>query len=345
MKVNSSQKNIVFLTLLVTIVFFILLPTLAKSEYYLNVFINIFIGCICALCVRILFNVGKISLVQGSFVAIGAYISSLLVTELGLSFWLALPLAGMLTAIIGALIGYPALRLKGTYFVLLSFALAEAIRILLLNWRSLTGGASGITSIPPPNTIKLFDLPPIIFSSKLPYYYLALFLLIITLTVIYIIDYSRLGRIISAIRQNNDLAESLGINIGFFNTLAFTVACFFCGLCGSFNAHHICSVYPTSYTLWNGVDYLIYTIIGGTSNLFGPLIGTLVMRLILIGLAVFNQYKLIVYGVVLIIVIMFLPNGLISIPRLKPIQFLINKLRTFITLKIDVDSQKANVNE
>ncbi len=311
-------RHVAFIVLLVILV---LLPIFLKSPYARHILITIMMGSIAALGFRLVLNIGKVSLVQGSFVAVGAYTSALLVTKLGLSFWLALPLAGLAAAVFGGLIGYPALRLKGTYFVLLTFGLAEAIRLALLNWRSLTGGAFGLTEIPPPDPIVLPGLPPLEFISKVPYYYLALALLVLTMVVMYRLDHSRIGSIFKAIAQRDSLAESVGINLGFYNTLAFTISCLFSGLAGAFLAHYVRVVTPSSYALWQGLDYLIYAIVGGTANIFGPIIGTVVLDLLSTQLIAFGQYKTIIYGAILIISVMFLPDGLLSILRRRPTRF------------------------
>ena len=141
------------------------------------------------------------------------------------------------------------------------------------------------------------------------------------MVVMYRLDHSRIGGIFKAIRQNDSLAESLGINIGFYNTLAFTIACFFSGLGGAFLAHYVRVITPSSYSVWQGVDYLIYAIIGGTANIFGPIIGVAILELISTQLIAFGRYKTIIYGAILIISIMFLPDGLLSILSWRPTNF------------------------
>lgn len=299
------------------LVILVLLPIFLKSPYELHLLIMIMTVGIAALGFRLVYNTGKVSMAQGSFVAIGAYTSALLVTRLGLSFWLALPLAGLVTAILGGLIGYPALRLRGSYFVILTFGLAEAIELALLNGGKFTGGVMGITKIPSP-VIALPGLAPIEFISKVPYYYLALALLALTIVVMYRLDHSRLGRVFGAIAQNDRLAESVGINLGMYTTQAFIIACFFSGLAGAFLAHYIRVVTPHSYGLWQGVYYLMYTIIGGAGSIFGPIIGAAGLLYLSRFLVAFGRYELIIYGAILIIFMIFLPNGLLSLLSRRP---------------------------
>lgn len=305
-----SRKLVACIALLVI---FVLLPIFLKSPYELHLLITIMTGSIAALGFRLVFNTGKTSLAQGSFVAIGAYTSALLVTKLSLSFWLALPLAGLVAAAIGGMIGYPALKLRGAYFVVLTFGLAEAIHLALLNGGDFTGGTLGITGIPSPNPIVLPGLASIEFISKVPYYYLVLALLVLAMVGMYRLDHSRMGKIFGAIHDNDKLAESIGINLGMYTTLAFTIACFFSGLAGSFLAHYVRVVTPSSYGLWQGVYYLIYTIVGGAGSIFGPIIGTAGLLYLSRSLVAFGQYQLIIYGAILIVFMIFLPNGLLSL--------------------------------
>lgn len=316
---------IVFLLILV------LLPVFIKSPYELHLLIMIMTGSIAALGFRLVYNTGKTSVAQGSFVAIGAYTSALLATRLGLSFWLTLPLAGLVAAAIGGIIGYPALKLRGSYFVILTFGLAEAIHLALLNGGNFTGGVMGITTIPPPNPIVLPGLASIEFISKVPYYYLALALLILTIVVMYRLDHSRMGRIFGAIHDNDKLAESVGISLGMYTTLAFTIACFFTGLNGAFLAHYIRVITPGSYTIWHGVYYLMYTIIGGAGSIVGPIIGTAGLLYLSRFLVAFGRYQLMIYGAILIVFMLFLPNGLLSLLGRRPTHFPgVDRIRGYI---------------
>lgn len=323
-----SRRLVAYIAILLILV---LLPIFLKSPYELHLLIMIMTGSIAALGFRLVYNTGKTSVAQGSFVAIGAYTSALLVTRLSLSFWLALPLAGLVAAAIGGIIGYPALKLRGAYFVILTFGLAEAIHLALLNGGDFTGGVMGITGIPPPNPIVLPGLASIEFISKVPYYYLALALLVLTIVVMYRLDHSRMGRIFGAIYDNDKLAESVGVSLGMYTTLAFTIACFFSGLAGSFLAHYVRVIVPHSYTIWHGVYYLMYTIIGGAGSIFGPIIGTAGLLYLSRFLVAFGRYQLIIYGAILIVFMIFLPNGLLSLFSRRPTHFPgVDRIRGYI---------------
>ncbi len=323
-----SRRLVIYIAILVILV---LLPIFLKSPYERHLLITIMTGSIAALGFRLVYNTGKTSFAQGSFVAIGAYTSALLVTRLSLSFWLALPLAGLVSAALGGIIGYPALKLRGAYFAILTFGLAEAIHLALLNGGGFTGGVMGITGIPLPNPIVLPGLAPIEFTSKVPYYYLALALLVLTIVVMYRLDHSRMGRIFGAIYDNDKLAESVGVNLGRYTTLAFTIACFFSGLAGSFLAHYVRVITPSSYGLWQGVYYLMYAIIGGAGSVFGPIIGTASLLYLSRLLIAYGRYQLMIYGAILIVFMIFLPNGLLSLFSRRPTHFPgVDRIRGYI---------------
>jgi len=237
-----------------------------------------------------------------------------------LSFWLTLPLSGLIAAILGTLIGYPALKLKGAYFAILTFGLSEVTRLVLINSGSVTGGTggipggiSGIRAIPAPNPIAIPGLPVVEFISKGAYYYLSLLLLIITLVVIYIIDRSRKGDILKAIKQSESLAESVGIDVAKYKTLSFATACFFTGLDGAFFAHYIKCISPDDFGFWISIDYLIYAIIGGTGNVFGPVLGAIGLVILTNLSTILAQYHVIFYGAIIIFIVILLPEGLISL--------------------------------
>ena len=190
----------------------------------------------------------------------------------------------------------------------------------------------GIPGIPSPNPIVLPGLVSIEFTSKVPFYYLALALLVLTIVVMYRLDHSRMGRIFGAIYDNDKLAESVGVNLGMYTTLAFTIACFFSGLAGSFLAHYVRVITPSSYGLWQGVYYLMYTIIGGAGSIVGPIIGTAGLLYLSRFLITFGRYELIIYGAILIVFMLFLPNGLLSLLGRRPTHFPgVDRIRGYIS--------------
>lgn len=321
MKHRVISKTLVIYLSLMFLMF--LVPLLLRDPYYLHIAIMSLIAGTGGLGLRLILCTGHLSLGQAVFLGAGAYTSVLLVCRLGLSFWLALPISGVLASVFAALTGWPALRLKGAYFALLTIGLGEAARLALINGGKLTGGPAGIPggptvikAIPPPNPIVIWELLVVEFGSKTSYYYLILVLFIITAVVTYVIDRSRTGTILAAIQQSDTLAESVGINVTRYNILAFSTASFFTGLTGAFYAHYIRCITPEDLNFWRSVDVVVYTIIGGRANIFGPIIGAMSMVGLSSSIAFLAQYQTIFYGGVSILVLLLLPEGLISLPSL-----------------------------
>jgi branched-chain amino acid transport system permease protein len=227
----------------------------------------------------------------------------------GLSFWLALPLSGLVAAFVALLIGYPTLRIKGVYFALITFAFSEIVRLLIVNWPGFLGGSGGIPGIPPPPPV--FSIP---FSGRIPFYYLILMISLLTYLVMKGIDQTRLGKIFSVIHESDTLAESFGINIMKYKMIAFCLGCFFAGVSGSFYAHYYNFTSPEFFTIWQSVYCLIFVLVGGIGNVLGPLLGTFFMVLVPELLRKTREYEPVVYAIILILVMFLLPGGLITLP-------------------------------
>ena len=219
--------------------FFLLsVPFLPIGNYQLHIII---IGCIYAVMVLslnlITGYVGELSLGNVAFFGVGAFTSALL-TLGGVSFWVSFLAAGMVAGIFGSLIGYITLKLRGAYFVIVTLAFAEILRLIDTNWTSLTNGPMGLSNIPLPE-IHIPYLLNITFSDKIHFYYLSLGLLLLALYVVYRLVNSRIGRAWVSIRENEDLAKSIGINAFNYALLAFVVGAIFTGLGGSVYAHYM----------------------------------------------------------------------------------------------------------
>jgi branched-chain amino acid transport system permease protein len=304
--------------LLALIGFLISIPSWTSNPYYLHIVTTIFFTTILTASLRFIMNIGQLSLAHAAFVGIGAYTSAVLVKTLGFSFWLALPLAGLVGAFIGVLIGYATLRIKGAYFILVTFGLIEIFRIIFTNfWRPLFGGAMGIVGVPAP-VIRLPFLNPIVFSSKVPYYYLALCLSVFSLWVMYRIEKSALGKVFFSIKQADHLVEAVGVNLMKYKVMAFTVGCFFAGVTGSFYAHYYSNISPLNFTMWYSVDILIAVIIGGAASFSGPVLGAAVLAFFTEALSSLRNYQTLVFGIVLVVTILFAPQGIMGLyPKLN----------------------------
>jgi len=296
------------------VTFLLMIPLFVKSPYYLHILIMVGVNVILAASLGLITITGQISFAHPAFMAIGAYTSTLLVTLAGLSYWLAFLLASITAGIIAFLIGYPILRIKGAYFFLVTFAFLEFIRLIITYFRYPFGGSRGLIRIPSP-TIDLPGLPKVVFVvGGIHYYYFILFLVAVTLFVLYRLEKARYGRIFRSISQNDLLAESLGIDLMKYKLLAFVVGCFFAGVAGAFYAPYFTFINPISFSLTVSIFIIIYVIVGGMGSLTGGVIGAIALTVIPEALRATGYYEMMIFAVLLILVVIFLPGGLISLP-------------------------------
>lgn len=262
---------------------------------------------------RLVTLTGEWSLIHVVLMGVGGYTSALLTKMVGLSFWLTMPIAGIVTASIAFALSFPLFRMKGFYFLIGSFAAGEAIR---LTWSYFTwpfGGPKGIKLIPSPeitlpgvNTIELFE--------PIPYYFLTLIVVSICLWVLYRLEHSRIGLTLHAVHWRDALAESVGVNTRRYRTLAFVVASFFVGIAGALFAHYLGTINPHQFGIGIMVFVLVWVIVGGTRTFAGPIIGVTVLSVLNEMFRGADELRPAIYGCILIASIMFLPNGLESLP-------------------------------
>ncbi len=308
-KNNQRQKGIVFILVFLGIIF----PLLFRDPYILHILISIYIWSILTLGIRMVLLAGHLNCAQASFMGAGAYGSGVLALKLGWSFWLCLPAAGIIAAFLAIGIGYPTLRIKGAYFVIVTLGLTEVFRHIWMMWESLFGGPQGLLGIPMPDPIRIFHWA-IVFNTKVPFYYLALLLFLLTVWVMHRFDLSRVGLILKAIPQSDLLAECLGVNIMKYKLTAFAVGAFFAGLAGSFWAHYFTYCSPWDFTLGASFTMLLYAVMGGIGSVAGPIIGSALMLILDEVLRPFKEYMPIILGLILILVLLFVPGGILSIP-------------------------------
>jgi len=312
MKNNKLNRQKMIIVSLVIIGF--LFPGGIRDPYLLHILITIFIWSILALGIRLILLIGHLNAAQASFMGMGAYISGILAKNLGLSFWLCLPAAGIAASVIALGIGYPTMRIKHAYFVMATFGVTEVFRNIWMLWTGLFGGPQGLLGIPRPDTINIAGWA-IAFTTKVPFYYLALILLLITVIVMRRLDASRLGMTLRCIPQAEILAECLGINVLGHKVLAFVIGSFFAGIAGAFWAHYSTYASPWDFTFQNSLYILIYTVMGGTSSVAGPIVGCFVMLALDELLRPVQQYMPIILGTILIGFLLFIPGGFITVPR------------------------------
>jgi branched-chain amino acid transport system permease protein len=310
---KTPEKSMIFFG--VAFVVLCLLPLGVRNDYYLHVLIAIFYHIIYATTYRFILRTGQFHFGAHAFIGIGAYASVLLVTRAGLSFWVAMPAAGIIAAIFAIQIGYPALRLKGIYFAIITWGFADTLRFIYMRFKEPFGGALGIFSIPAPDPIAIPFLGKIDFSQKTHYYFLALLMMMVVLYILHRMEKSRFGLIFGAIREGDQLAKAVGINIMSYKVLAFAVCSGLAATAGSFYAHYTYYISPLDFSVLLTIYMAIYTIVGGQDRYSGVIFGTVILMLAGEIFAGYAHYQLLMYSGFLILVLLFLPGGLVSLPE------------------------------
>ena len=269
------------------------------------------------------FYIGRINIGQGAYALAGGYVSAILVTQYGVSFWLTLPIAGVFCALLSVVIGLPILRLRGVYFAMITLVLTEVARLTALAL-PVTRGAKGIVSIPLPGEVAVFGVTIIpdfatIGNVKLAFYYVAVILMILCYAGLYRLVHSRLGHLCRSLQQNEELASSIGVNIAYLRILAYAISSFLGGIGGAVFVAISQSIYPSSFQVKDSIDFMLNCFLGGLGYVFGSMLGTLLLYFGWDLLFETGKFQLLIYSSVLIALILVLPNGLLSLrlPRRK----------------------------
>lgn len=300
----------------------VLLAPVLVSNYVIGLLTLCAIASIGAIGLNILTGfTGQISIGVGAFLGVGGYTSAILTTTLGLSFWIALPVAGIMTAIIGSLFGIPSLRLKGLYLAIATLAAQVVILFVISRWDSLTGGTAGMVLSRP-------SFGDFIFSSNTSYYYLTVIILMFTVLYTTNLIRTRTGRAFLAVRDRDVAAQIMGINLFRYKVLAFAISSFFVGIAGALLAHFTMIVSPELYSTDVSIEYLAMILVGGLGSVFGSILGAVFITLLPVFLdniadimnsiipgfnSVIQAFRQFVFGLVIIIFLIFEPGGLVHV--------------------------------
>ena len=268
------------------------------------------------------FFIGRINIGQGAYALMGGYVSAILVVQYGVSFWFALPLAGLFCAGASILIGFPILRLRGVYFAMVTLVLTEVVRLLALAL-PITNGAKGMVSIPLPGALSIMGFTLIpgfagMQNSRLAFYLLAVAVMVLCFATMYRLVNSRMGKLCQSLQQNEELASSIGVNVANLRVIAYATSSFFGGVAGAIFAAISQSIYPSSFTVTDSVNFMLNCFFGGLGYVFGPMLGTLVLYFGWDLLFQTGKFQLLIYSTLMIILMLFLPNGLLSLGALLP---------------------------
>lgn len=293
-----------------------ILPFFIKTPYLLHILISVFINIIFICSLRFVLITGHLNLAHPAFMAIGAYTTAVLSIKYNISFWLTLPLGVAINLMVAIGLGFIILGVKGVYFFLVTFAFAEVVRLFLSNFFiNILGGVSGLLNIPHPR-IALFNLFEIQLTTKVHYYYLGLIFMVLSVLILYRLEKSRFGQALHAIGQNDNLVRSIGINVFKHKLSAFVIGASFASLAGSLFSPFNRVICPEEFGVPAGILMVTYLVIGGKDSFYGPIIGVCVLiPLLSFVLAPLGSYNLLILGLTLIVVLVFLREGLVSLPQ------------------------------
>lgn len=314
-----NQKNLISVASFLLIVL-VVIPLVIASSGRLDLYYtltSVALLSVASAGVWLTFYIGRINIGQGAFSLMGGYVSALLITQLGINFWLTLPLAGLFCAFLAVLIGLPILRLRGVYFAMVTLVLTEVTRLTALAL-PITNGAKGITSIPLPTELSIFGVVLIpdfsqLANPKLAFYLMAVVLMCLSYAIVWRIVNSRLGHLCRSLQQNEELASSIGVNTAYLRVLAYSISSFFGGVAGAVFVAISQSIYPSSFQVADSVNFMLNCFLGGLGYVFGPMLGTLLIYLGWDFLFATGKYQLLIYSSLLIVLMLLLPNGVLSI--------------------------------
>lgn len=296
------------------LIFILILPLFGLSSFVMSQATYAGIYAIVVIGLGLLMGyAGQISLGQAAFYGIGAYVSAVLATEYGWNPWLSLLFALLIPAIIAYVFGNTMARLSGYYLAMATLAFGIVVSVLLIEWRSVTNGASGFYGIP---SIEVFGLP---IKSGTSYYYFVWFFVLATILISLNIVHSRIGRALRSIHDSEIASESMGVNIQKFKVQIFVFSAMLAGLAGWLFAHMNYSISPNSFDLNASILFLTMVVLGGATSVWGALLGTVLV----ISINVFIHFlgnsvsfitsdtEHVINGLILILVILFMPKGLL----------------------------------
>jgi branched-chain amino acid transport system permease protein len=278
------------------------------TEFYLVILGEALIMSLLALSFNLLFGyMGQLSFGQAAFYGLGGYTVAMLVTKVHFNFWLSI-IAGILVAsIIGLIVGFFCVRLRGIYFAILTLAFGQLLFVIIYKWHDFTGGDDGIQGVFPPGILK----------SPIVYYYFILLIFIASAFVFWRIVNSPFGHTLKAMRENPERTEFLGINIARYQLITFVIAAAFAGLSGALWAPFYRSIAPFSLMWIKSGEPVMAAILGGATTFFGPVLGMFIMTFVHAYILGFTHFWPIIMGTIILIIIFLLPGGILGFTQEK----------------------------
>ena len=298
------------------------------NPYYLQIISFILINIILGISIYITLSSGQLSLGNAGFMGIGAYTSALLTINFEVPLYLSIVLGAVVAGTFGILIGIPALRLSGVYLAIATLGFGEVLRVIFVNWDSVTKGSIGLSGIPHLGRELFQFLRDLGFdpdmlglkNNQAIYLIVVLVLLIITIFIVWFFirqNKSRVGRAYAAIKMDEKAAEAMGINITYYKVLSFTQGAILAGFAGALYAHVLAYISPADFAYHRAIDILIFSIFGGSEVIWGAIFGATFMTLLPEALRFISEYRYMIYGIILIVLMAFRPQGIIDVPVLN----------------------------
>lgn len=281
------------------------LPMVVRNPFYLNVLNIVGLNGLIVLGLNLLIGyAGQISLGHAAFYGLGAYLSGILTASYKWPLWPALVMAVGVSCLVAYLVGVPTLRLRGHYLVMATLGFNIILNIVMVRWEAMTGGPSGLANIPP------LRIGSFCFDTDLKNYYLIWFFTMIGVTACVNLVDSRVGRALRAIHGSELAANTLGVNTARYKSTVFVLSAAMASLAGSLYAHYIGFISPRSFDIFFSIELVTMVIVGGMGNLWGALFGAAFLTPLPQVLHFFEEYKDIIYGGILVLMLMFLPKGI-----------------------------------
>ncbi len=288
------------------------------SLYQTNIMTTALIYVVVGLGLNIVVGLaGLLDLGYVAFYAVGAYSYALLNTHFGLGFWTVLPIGAALGFLFGILLGFPVLRLRGDYLAIVTLGFGEIIRLILENWNEFSFGPSGIANIPRPG---LFGIQMNLHQTHIYLYFVMIVLVVFTIFVVRRLQDSRLGRAWMALREDEVACQAMGIDKTRTKLSAFALGATWAGMGGVVFAAKTTFINPASFTIWESIIILCVVVLGGMGSIIGVVFGALVLILLPEYLRAFSEFRMLIFGAILVVMMVFRPGGIVSTVR-KTYQF------------------------
>ena len=301
------------LTLLIAIGVIIALPMIFRTSYWQSILLLCALNAVLALGLNLTLGyAGQLNLGHSAFYGIGAYVSTLLVKQMGLGYWLAFLAGGLSAGFAGVFLSMFAVRLKGHYLGIASLGFALVVYEILMNWMSVTRGPLGIYGVPPPPALILPGIGRIAFTNLQAFFYLVAGFGVITYLALDSLLRSPIGECLRAIREDEISAASLGINGPYWKIFAFGLGGALAGAAGAFYASFVGTLVPDSFFVTESFTLLAMVIVGGIGTMPGPVIGAIVLTILPEALRSIGDLRLVIYGLTMTAAVLFLPGGLMQ---------------------------------